>query len=350
MSQVQMLRSEEENDRQQKRRDADVQLHKADVQQLVVKEEEVLPEQLERSSSWNQEEPLEPAHIKEEQEELWINQEREHLQGAEESDIIAFTFNPASVKSEEEDGEKPQSSQLHEIQSEENRDPGYLKTESVGEDCGGSEADRDFNPDYHLQAVTLDKTSHLSGSDTDDSADWEESYEPQEGLTQVQSKDRAVSDEKCETGDTSVSSSDCASSFGHKKCQKKHKGDKPFRCSVCGKRYPLEKNLRQHMRRHSVEKPFTCSVCSKSFLWRAEMVAHMRVHTGEKPFSCSVCGKTFKQVGSLKKHSVVHTGEKPFSCSVCGESFSNRINLIKHSFGHTGEEPFKGFLQILEKS
>ncbi|XP_041665553.1 zinc finger protein OZF-like [Cheilinus undulatus] len=312
----------------------------SDVQRVVIKEE-VLPEQQERSSSPNQEEPLETVHIKRELEDQWNSRE---LQGPEEDDIIMFTFDPALVKSEEDDGEELQSSRLHENQSEEDRYTAYLKTEANGEDCGGPEADRDFNPDCYLQSVTLDETSNISVCDTDDSGDWEESDEPQEGLNPLQNNDLAVSDIECNTGNSSVSSSECAPSLRQKKRHKKpkgsHTGEKLFSCSVCGKRYPGEKNLQQHMLRHSGEKPFSCSVCNKNFLWRAEMVTHMRTHTGEKPFSCSVCGKRFSLHGNLRQHALVHTGEKQFSCSVCGKIFLRSGHLKRHFLVHTGEKPF----------
>uniref|UniRef100_A0A3Q3M179 C2H2-type domain-containing protein n=1 Tax=Labrus bergylta TaxID=56723 RepID=A0A3Q3M179_9LABR len=324
----QLRRSKEENERQHKLLDA----------MLMVKKEEVPSEQQERSNE-------EPPHIKEEQEEFWSSQEGEQLQGSEEADISMVTFFRVRVKTEEEDdGENPQTSQLNENQTEKGRDIEHLKRESDGEDCEGSEPDRDFNPDSHLQTVSPDKTSHFSGSDTDDSGDWEEREEPQEGLNPLQNKDVPVSDMNCNTGNTSVSSSECGTSFGQKEQLQENKeintGEKPFSCSVCGKTYTKKINLHQHMLRHSVEKPFSCSVCKRSFIWRGEMVTHMRVHTGEKPFSCSVCGKTFSRQGCLRTHSLVHTEEKPFGCLVCGKRFVRSGDFKRHSVVHTGEKPF----------
>ncbi|XP_033991010.1 involucrin-like [Trematomus bernacchii] len=122
------------------------------VQQLVVVKEEVPPEQQEWSSSLDQEDPEPPPHIKEEQEELWISQEGEQLQGLEEADITKSTFTPVPVKSED-DEEKPQSSQLHQRQTE------HLETEADGEDCGGPEPARNSDPERHLQPETEDNNT-----------------------------------------------------------------------------------------------------------------------------------------------------------------------------------------------
>ncbi|XP_045914777.1 uncharacterized protein LOC123976554 isoform X5 [Micropterus dolomieu] len=189
-----LCRSKEENQRHRKLLDAvfqpEVRLHRADVQQLLVSKEEVPPEQQQRwSPRLDQEDPPEPPHIKEEQEELRTSQEGEQLPGLEEADITKFPFSPVSVKSEEEDEEQPQSSQLHQSQTEENRDADHLKTEADGEDCGGPEPARNFNPDSPLQPDTHGQTSLCSEPETDYSCDWEETREPQPGLNPLQNNE-----------------------------------------------------------------------------------------------------------------------------------------------------------------
>ncbi|XP_029284259.1 uncharacterized protein LOC115006269 isoform X2 [Cottoperca gobio] len=139
----------------------------ADVQQQLLVREEVPPEQQEWSSSLDQEYPEPPPHIKEEQEELWSSQEGEQLQGLEEADITKFTFTPVPVKSED-DEEKPQSSQLHQRQTE------HMETGADRDDCGGPEPARKSDPERHLQPDTEDKTGGLD--------DWKETREPQSGL------------------------------------------------------------------------------------------------------------------------------------------------------------------------
>ncbi|XP_041664473.1 zinc finger protein OZF-like isoform X1 [Cheilinus undulatus] len=316
-------------DDQRKRQDPD-QPHSSDFKQLV-SEEEVPQKQLESSSSLKQEEPPEPAHIKEEQEELWISQERE------------FTFFPVAVKSEEDDEEeKPLFSQLHENQADWTREE-CLKTEADGQDCGGAAA-RDLISDGQLPSVTHKETSPSSETLTDDSSCEREASEPQEGLNPLQNSKVGVSHIECNNGNIAVSSSECAPSFDQAKQKKKpkqtQKGEKPFGCSVCGKEYYIKNSLKTHMKLHTERKQFSCSFCPKTFPARTEMVTHTRVHTGEKPFGCSICGVRFAQSSNLTSHLRVHTGEKPFSCSVCQTSFSLRNNLALHMRTHTGEKPF----------
>ncbi|XP_034425243.1 putative cyclin-dependent serine/threonine-protein kinase DDB_G0272797/DDB_G0274007 [Hippoglossus hippoglossus] len=138
----------------------EVRLHRADFLQLVSKEE-APSEQQQWSPLVDQEDP-EPPHIKEEQEEPWTNQKGEQLQQLEEADI-KFTLTPVAVKNEE-DEEKPQLSQLHQSQTEEN-----------SADCGGPEPARNSGPDGHLQPGPEDKTEE--SSETEDSSETENSSE-----------------------------------------------------------------------------------------------------------------------------------------------------------------------------
>nr|XP_033465098.1 zinc finger protein 25-like [Epinephelus lanceolatus] len=286
----------------------------------------------EQSSSVDQEDP-EPPHIKGEQEELWISQEGEQLQGLEEGDITKFTSTPVPVKSED-DEEKPQSSQLHQRHTEQ------METEAEGEDCVGAEPARNSDPDTHLQSETDDKTGESSEPETDDSDDWTETREPQSGLKCL--KNFPVSDLiVCEKR---FSCSECGKRFGRSEHLKihmrSHTGEKPFSCSECGKRFGHSGNMKKHMKSHTGEKPFSCSECGKRFGRNGDLNRHMRLHTGEKSFDCSECGKRFGKSGDMKKHMRSHTGEKPFSCSVCGKRFGRSGHLKRHMKLHTGEKPF----------
>ncbi|XP_033465404.1 uncharacterized protein LOC117245907 [Epinephelus lanceolatus] len=304
-----LCRSKEENERQRKLLDAvtnsQLGLHRADIQQPSVVKEEVPPEQHEWSSSVDQEDP-EPPHIKEEQEELWISQEGEQLQGLEEDDdITEFTSTPVLVKSDD-DEEKP-------------------------------------DPDRHLQPEYDDKFGAPSEPDTDDSEDfWKETRKPQSGLIFHENDEVPVSD--LIVGEKPFSCSECGKRFGQsgdlKRHMRSHTGEKPFSCSQCGKRFSQNGNLKRHMISHTGEKPFSCSECGKRFGLSENLNVHMRSHTGEKSFSCPGCEKRFRRSGDLRTHMKIHTGEKPFICSFCGKRFGRSEHLKTHMRSHTGEKPF----------
>ncbi|XP_073345323.1 uncharacterized protein [Pagrus major] len=358
----------------------------SDVQQLFIKEEG----SPEWSPSLDQKHP-EHLHIKQEQEELRISQEGEQLHGLREDNITRFPLTAVTVKSED-DEEKPQISQLHQSLTEDNREAEppasssatQIKTETDGEDCGGSEP----SPS-HPQLYTDEKASDCSETDVS-SGDWqeplmdsgpetedsdsccEETRAPESGGNDLKYKEDRVSDVECNAGEKICSCLDCGQGFhckgslqGHtmyhlgnrsptslvnnKCCRVKEKEDsqmrvkiveKPFDCSDCGTRFSLKRNLDRHMKIHTGEKPFRCSVCGNRFKRLKHLELHMKVHTGDKPFGCDVCGKRYIQQGDLKTHMRVHTGEKPFCCDVCGKRFTQQGNLKTHMRVHTGEKPF----------
>ncbi|XP_060939656.1 zinc finger protein 3 homolog [Limanda limanda] len=328
-------RSEREICRQRRLLDAvmkpETRLHRADFLQPVLSKEEVPPEQQQWSPLADQEDP-EPPHIKEEQEEPWSNQEGVQLQHLEEADI-KFTLTPFAVKSEE-DEEKPQSSQLHQSQNEENR-----------ADCGKPEPARSSGPDGYLQPGPEDKTE--DSSETEDSEDdWLETREP-EGYLQPGPEDKTEDSSGTEDSeDDGMETRELQSGLNIKNDKQplsdtRCKTDnKPFSCSECGYRFKLKSQLTQHMTIHTGEKPFSCTECGKTFRLKFTLKRHMPIHTGEKPFSCAECGKRFIEKSQLTLHMPIHTEEKSFSCSECDKSFRRKEVLAVHLTIHTGEKPF----------
>lgn len=135
-----------------------------DVQQLSVSKKELLPDDC---SPRLDQKDLKLLQVKKEQ---------------EEADIIAFTFSPASVYSEDDD-KKPQSSEPHLNQTEESRD-------SAGPKPG---------LDLCLESNHGDKTSDASEKDSID-GNWEESGERLSALNCLRNQNVSVGNRRRENG------------------------------------------------------------------------------------------------------------------------------------------------------
>ena len=231
--------------------------------------------------------------------ELWTCQEGQQLRGLVEADIIKVTFTPETVKSEDDDEEEPQSSQLHRRQTE------HMEVEADGEDCGGPEPDRNWGSAKPSHPDSDDKTEDSSEAGSDDSdEDWKETKEPHTGFNSLKMNEVPVREAGYDTD------------------------NKPSSCSECGKGY--NQKSKPNMRSHTGEKPFSCSVCSKKFTRKAGLDTHLKTHTGEKPYSCPLCKKCFSLSAHLRLHIRTHTGEKPFSCNICNKRFTWPTQLKRH--------------------
>ncbi|EFA04702.1 transcription factor Zelda [Tribolium castaneum] len=85
-----------------------------------------------------------------------------------------------------------------------------------------------------------------------------------------------------------------------------HCGDKPFKCTRCGKRFSNEETHEEHASKHAGDKPHKCDRCPKQFNHKTDLRRHMCLHTGQKPFVCDTCGKGFIRKDHMLKHCETH--------------------------------------------
>ncbi|XP_058475276.1 zinc finger protein 436-like [Solea solea] len=280
-----------------------------------------------------------PEHhlIKEEEEEVWTNQE-----AAAVCDVTAVTV---KIEEEEEEDENPNSSHPHgQSHSRENREePARTSAPLILHHRA---------PDPH---VCSDWTMHAGNESHGHGS---KLYRCLECGNEFSQSSNLKTHMKIHTGEKAFCCSLCNKTFVQKihllQHMSTHTGEKMFSCGVCHKRFTLHYQLRKHLRLcagpsssshfHTQEGPggvvidegrgrkkqVICPECGDAFGSKDSLRRHFRTHTGEKPFGCPICGRHFRDRGNMGKHMVIHTGEKRFGCDVCGRRFTWKVQLKKH--------------------
>ena len=100
------------------------------------------------------------------------------------------------------------------------------------------------------------------------------------------------------------------------------KGERPYQCPTCGKRFVQIPHLQTHIRTHTGERPYECRYCQKTFSMLCNFRAHELTHSSEKPHVCNFCGKAFSVASYLKLHVRRHKVGDAFMCIFCNTHFT----------------------------
>ena len=121
-----------------------------------------------------------------------------------------------------------------------------------------------------------------------------------------------------------ISSKPVETSPKRDKCEPKQSSVSKNTCSLYGKRFKDELNVRKHMKNvhststsdmHSSKKPYKCEICGKGFSQKENVGRHKRsFHLGLRPYKCTACKKTFTQKWNMSKHRCTPKENIPGAC------------------------------------
>ena len=125
-------------------------------------------------------------------------------------------------------------------------------------------------------------------------------------------------------------------------CKRQHvSNEDSFTCTNCGKKFALERLLRDHMRSHINH--YKCPQCDMTCPTPSSLSNHMRYkHMKDKPFSCEFCNYKGKTQHDVKGHMRIHYEEVELNCTETGCTFSCRAqSTMKSHFmkKHRNTEP-----------
>ncbi|KAJ8916735.1 hypothetical protein NQ315_013939 [Exocentrus adspersus] len=108
-----------------------------------------------------------------------------------------------------------------------------------------------------------------------------------------------------------------------------------YKCYDCHKTFNKACYLTQHNKTfHSGDKPYKCTRCGKRFSCETTYEGHLSKHAGDKPHKCELCPKQFNHKTDLRRHMCLHTGHKPYACDTCGKGFIRKDHMMKHHETH----------------
>ena len=114
-----------------------------------------------------------------------------------------------------------------------------------------------------------------------------------------------------------------------------------FSCCHCPARFARASMLKTHNLQHDTgsHKLFSCPSCSFSTNYRRQFELHSTLHTG-KSCLCSLCGKAYSGQAQLRIHMKVQHSDQSFHCTLCDFVTKRPEGLTKHMKSHSTDRPY----------
>ncbi|XP_037641652.1 zinc finger protein 1035 [Sebastes umbrosus] len=113
-------------------------------------------------------------------------------------------------------------------------------------------------------------------------------------------------------------------------------GSLALSCNFCGRCFNTPQSLKKHVRNHRGEKPYRCLDCGKRFKKRAYLIGHRSVH--QRRIQCTVCRKILPTIGELIQHRSTHLKRGMLRCPDCPLQFQYPAHLLRHLDAHKKRE------------